>query len=84
MTTKQEKLAQHELRLEEMADKLREVVAEIEGKIPTTKGHYGTYMTLFSQYTGTASEGRLLAKVLKVAGANAYGVDWALHICYGG
>ncbi len=68
--------------IDELADKLREGVAEIEASTPTTRGHYGTYMGLFSQFTDDIGQGRLLAKALIKAGANKQGVNDALRVSF--
>ena len=68
--------------IDSLADKLREGVAEIEASTPTTRGHYGTYMGLFSRFADDAGQGRILAAALKKAGANAQGVDDALRVSF--
>lgn len=68
--------------IDNLADKLREGVAEIEAGTPTTRGHYGTYMALFSQFADDVGQGRILAKALIKAGANEQGVNDALRVSF--
>lgn len=65
-----------------LAADLREGVAEIETSAPTTRGHYGTYMGIFSRFTDDIGQARVLAMALKKAGANAQGVDDALRVSF--
>lgn len=68
--------------IDSLADDLRESVAEIEARVPTTRGHYGTYMGLFSQFADDAGQGRILAAALIQAGANERGVNDALRVSF--
>jgi hypothetical protein len=68
--------------IDSLADKLRDAVAEIEASAPTTCGHYGTYMALFSQFADDAGQGRILAAALIKAGANERGVNDALRVSF--
>jgi RNA binding exosome subunit len=68
--------------IDSLANDLREGVAEIEASTPTTRGHYGTYMGLFSQFADDAGQGRILAKALIKAGANERGVNDALRVSF--
>ncbi len=68
--------------INELADSLREGIAEIESNAPTTRGHYGTYMAIISTHAADAGQARILARALIKAGANEQGVNDALRICY--
>jgi RNA binding exosome subunit len=61
------------------------LVKEIEGRTMTTKGHYGEYMRVLTQW-GNDNKTMLfiVSEALKKAGANAYGVDWVVKIITGG
>ena len=60
-------------------------VKDIEKGIKTTQSNYGRYMQLIS----TLSEGKnayfkiAVSRALKIAGADSYGVDWAMKILTG-
>jgi hypothetical protein len=68
--------------IDSLADSLREGVADIEASTPMTRGHYGTYMGLFSQFADDAGQGRILAAALIKAGANERGVNDALRVSF--
>jgi RNA binding exosome subunit len=61
------------------------LVKSIEGKLATTRGHYGDYMSVLGQW-GNDSVVMLdiVSKALIMAGADAYGVNWAKRILSGG
>jgi len=65
-----------------LAADLHPVVTEIEARRPTTRGHYGTYMGLFSRFADDIGQARILAMAPKKAGANAQGVDDALRVSF--
>ncbi len=68
--------------IDNLAAELREGVAEIEASVPTTRGHYGTYMGLFSQFADDIGQARVLAAALIKAGANEQGVNDALRVSF--
>lgn len=68
--------------IDKLAEDLREGVAEIEASVPTTRGHYATYMAMFSRFADDLGQARVLAMALKKAGANAQGVDDALRVSF--
>ena len=68
--------------IDNLADDLREGVAEIEASTPTTRGHYGIYMGLFSQFADDLGQARILAKALIQAGASERGVNDALRVSF--
>jgi hypothetical protein len=61
------------------------LVKEIEGGVSTTKGNYGKYMQVMTQW-GNASPVMLdiVSRALVRAGADSYGVSWAKRIINGG
>lgn len=65
-----------------LADSLREGVAVIEASTPTTRGHYGAYMGIFSRFADDAGQGRILVAALIEAGANKQGVEDAFRVSY--
>ena len=58
-------------------------VKQTEARTPTTKDHYGVYMSLLSKFSGDPVAMRVMPKALKYAGANAAGVDWAVKLLTG-
>jgi len=68
--------------IDNLAEQLREGVAEIEARRPTTRGHYGLYMAIFGQFAEDIGQAHILAMALKKAGANAQGVDDALRVSF--
>lgn len=62
-----------------------ELVRTIEAKPKTTKGHYGDYMHFLTPFTkqGRTMTG-IIAEALIKAGADAYGVQYAVLIVTGG
>jgi len=61
-----------------------EFVKRTEGRIATTKGHYGEYMHFLSPYTGKDPIYLyILSQALIKAGADSYGVAWAVRILKG-
>jgi hypothetical protein len=65
-----------------LADTLRPAVEDIEASVPTTRGHYGTYMGLFSRFAADVGQGRILAAALIKAGANERSVNDALRVSF--
>ena len=65
-----------------LVESLRDVVAEIEAQHPSTRGHYGTYMGLFSRFADDIGQARVLAAALIKAGANERGVNDALRVSF--
>ncbi len=64
----------------EIATAIAALVTDIEGRIETTQGHYGDYMSVISRVAGDdRAQAILIATTLKAAGANAFGVDAALR-----
>jgi hypothetical protein len=62
---------------------IKQYVQKVEGGIKTTKGNYGKYMQFLTPY---AKEKLFLLGVsngLKKAGADSYGVNWAVKILTG-
>lgn len=65
-------------------------VEKTESGVRTTQGNYGRYMQFMSQMTSnlpTKNRGpfvRGLGEALKRAGADTYGVDWAVKLMLGG
>lgn len=68
--------------IENIANVLRPEVAVIEARIPTTRGHYGTYMAIIGKYADDPQQGLVLALALKKAGANPQGVDDAFRVSF--
>ena len=68
--------------IDSLAEQLREAVTEIEAQHPSTRGHYGTYMGIFSRFADDIGQARVLAMALKKAGANEQGVDDALRVSF--
>lgn len=60
-----------------------DLVKGIEGRIETTKGRYGDYMTTLSQFNSDHTTLIIMARAFKKAGANSYGVDWAVKLLTG-
>lgn len=60
-----------------------ELVQGIEKRIETTKGRYGDYMGALSHFNRDISTLKIMARVFKKAGANSYGVDWAVKLLTG-
>ncbi len=63
----------------EIADVVRDHVAEIEASVPTTRNHYGDYMILLVQLADDLSHRKILAEALIKFGANKQGVVDALE-----
>jgi hypothetical protein len=62
---------------------IQALVKQTESGIETTKGHYGVYMALLSKFAGDPTALYVMPRALKFAGANAYGVDWAVKLIKG-
>lgn len=62
----------------EIEQELKKAVSVIEGGVPTTKGHYGVYMSILSRAKDKRSR-EILAEVLLKVGANKQGVEDALR-----
>ena len=62
---------------------IKTFVREVEDSTPTTKGHYGRYMAFLGNFNDIKIVSVILAPALKKAGANAYGVDWAVKLLKG-
>ena len=65
-----------------LATDLEPAVQLIEESTPTTRGHYGSYMAIFSQFADDAGQGRILALALIKAGGNEQGVNDALRVSF--
>lgn len=61
-----------------VVDALKSTVADIEASIATTRNHYGDYMGLIMRFADDTGQRTMMAKCLKLAGANEQGVDDAL------
>ena len=62
---------------------VKTLVREIEDSPATTKGHYGRYMAFLSNFNDVKIATLVIAPALIQAGANAYGVDWAVKLIKG-
>lgn len=62
---------------------IKTLVREIEAGIPTTKGHYGRYMAFLSNFNDVKIAALVIAPAMIKAGANAYGVNWAVKLIRG-
>ena len=61
-----------------------EFVERTENKIATTRGHYGEYMHFLTPYVGKEPIYiHVLSQALIKAGADSYGVEWAVKILRG-
>lgn len=58
-------------------EELKPVVAEIEKTPETCKGRYDKYMYILNKFPGKE---KYMAAILVMAGANEYGVAWALKL----
>lgn len=65
-----------------LAADLEPAVQLIEEAPPVTRGHYGKYMAIFSQFADDASQGHILALALIKAGGNSQGVNDALRVSF--
>ncbi len=63
---------------------IKDYVKQTESGIKTTKGHYGRYMALLSKFSDDPLAMLIMPRALKYAGADAYGVDWAVKLLKGG
>ena len=68
--------------IKELAEDVRPYVEKIEARPMTTKGHYGDYMGLLSQFKDKVTQ-LAMAMACKEAGANVEGVDWAMRMLTG-
>lgn len=69
--------------ISDLANDLRETVTKIEGKLATTRNHYGDYMSLIGGLAkGNRTVGQVIALALIEAGANAQGVNDALRVSF--
>ncbi len=66
-----------------LVEQLAPAVAAIEDSVPTTRGHYGSYMAIFSQFADDVGQGKILALALIKAGGNEQGVRDALKVTFG-
>ena len=66
----------------EMAEDLKEVVAEVEGRAPSTRGNYAKYATIIKNLTKEEEMGMVyaIATSLIQAGANPRGVRDAVTL----
>jgi hypothetical protein len=84
--TDQEKKQKYSKYLEKIASAtasdpdIVKAVQDIERRIKTTKGNYGRYMALLQPYAKEKAFCAGLALGLIRAGADAYGVRWALKL----
>lgn len=65
--------------VQEIADGLKEAVAEIEASVATTRNHYGEYMGMLLRFTDDRGQQAVLVKALILAGANEQGVTDAFR-----
>jgi hypothetical protein len=77
LTPEQEKL------VAELANDVKPYVDKIEARIATTKGHYGDYMELLSQWQKEPRVMMVMAMACKKAGADPQGVNDALRMLTG-
>jgi hypothetical protein len=62
---------------------LQPLVAEIEKSLPTTRNHYGRYMSLIGSLSkGSIAMGKVISLALVKAGANAQGVQDAFKLSF--
>lgn len=60
------------------------LVKSIESGVKTTKGNYGRYMQVLGQWgNGSKTMLYVVSQALKRAGADSYGVDWAVKLLNG-
>lgn len=67
--------------MERLVEELKPDVAEIEKMVPTTKNHYGAYLTILSMTKDKKIRERLAVCLVR-AGANEQGVKDALNLSY--
>ena len=66
-----------------IAEDLREIVADTEASIATTRNHYGDYLTIITQLSkGNKAAAGVISLALKEAGANHQGVNDALRVSF--
>ena len=84
MLTDKEKTEKVDAIVKDLAEDFRDLVANIESdKYPTTRNHYGRYMSIFSQTAhGDKNTGQWIALALIEAGANEQGVRDALRVSF--
>jgi hypothetical protein len=58
---------------------IKKIVADIEGRIKTTKGHYGDYMSFLTNFKDRTSL-YIMSQALLKAGADQEGISGALMI----
>jgi hypothetical protein len=58
-------------------------VLKTEGRIASTKDHYGDYMSFLSPYAGKPVALYIMSRACILAGANANGVSWAVQLIKG-
>ena len=58
-------------------------VKDIEGRIMTTKYHYGDYMAFLSPFTKQVGALYIMSQALILAGADYEGVQWAVRLLKG-
>jgi RNA binding exosome subunit len=75
MTAEEQKAA-----LNEALELVKPIVQRIEKSLPTTKNHYGDYMTVLSM-DKDPMQMKKMAALLILAGANKEGVSAALKLC---
>jgi len=64
--------------IQELIDEFNPIVDKIEKRLATTKGHYQEYMTLLN-----TDNKIMMYYILKKAGANSYGLNWAYKLLTG-
>ena len=69
-------------KLDAFIERLRPIVTEIEGRVPTTRGHYGDYLTILTTFATDRVQANVLANILIAAGANERGVTDALRVSF--
>jgi len=82
MTTTKEQKSSLQEAIADLAKDLQQDVQEIEAKPETTKGHYGFYLGLLSQWKNKEVR-KVVALALIQAGANEEGVRSALELAGG-
>ena len=75
--------AKVEVLIADLADDFRPVVQSIEKKIPTTRGHYGSYLSFYGFAKGNRAMGQVILTALIAAGANRQGAADAFKLSFG-
>ena len=60
-----------------------DTVALIEGRMMSTKGHYGDYMSFLAPYQAKPTALYIISEALRIAGGNSEGIAWAVKLLKG-